>query len=152
VRVDAPPWAKPDECTENVARVVEEHGGEASNGWRLWEPLPGLMIEAEFHMVWMSENKLPLDVTPSLFPGITETVFLADPDLSYESKQIDNVRVALTDEPLVRDLIQVLEADFEVMNRGELANHHGFITMTPEMQAIKDRQGRLFFEIAQKYY
>lgn len=151
VRLDVPPWAEANECTDNVARVIKEFGGEAVNGWRLWEPLPDLMIEAEFHVVWRRPEGSLLDVSPH-FPGFTETVFLPDPGLEYEGRQIPNERVPLVKDTLVREFIEALEAEYEVMNRAELADYHGLITPTPEMEEIKVRQQALFAQIAQMHY
>jgi hypothetical protein len=152
VRVDPPPWAKPNECTENVARVIAEHGGAPTYGWQLWENLPGVMIEAEFHAVWIVDEEPPLDVTPKLVPGIDHSVFLADADLIYEGKQINNERVALVDDPLVEDLIRAFDEDFEVMNRGPLANFHGEFIATPEMDQIKQRIDNLLVAVTRKYF
>jgi hypothetical protein len=149
--VDAPPWAAPDQCTENVARVVGEQGGEIVYGWKLVELLPGLMIEAEFHAVVISPQGDMLDVTPSGFPA-THTVFLPDPSLSYEGRQINSVRVALGDDPLVGDLIEALDDHFRAMNMGELADLHGEIVATPEIRDAKARLEDVLGQIMRKHY
>ncbi len=151
VEIKAPPWAAPDECTENVARVVAEHGREAAYGWKLIEPLPGLIIEAEFHTILINAQGGFVDVTPSAFPA-PHTVFLPDPELSYESQQINSVRVALVDDPLIAELIEAFDADFEAMNRGDLAQQHGLIVAASEIEASKARLEQLFFRIVQKHY
>jgi len=151
VEIKAPSWAATDECTENVAKVVAEHGGEVVYGWKLMEPLPGLLLEAEFHSVLLNEQGDFLDVTPSALPA-PHTVFLPDPSLSYAGQQINSVRVALVDDPLITELIKAFDADFEVMNRGDLASQHGEIVTTPEMKASKARLRRLFSQVVQRHY
>lgn len=148
---DVPPWAELNECVVNVSKMVEKFGGEAVRGWRLWEPLPGLMIEAEFHVVWRDPDGSLLDVSRH-FPGFTATVFLPDPSLGYEGRQIPNERVPLIEDNLLNEFIESLEAEFEVMNGGDLADHHGQIQLTPEMKAIQARQQALFAQIAQTHY
>lgn len=151
VEIKPPSWAVPDECTENVAKVIAEHGGEVAYGWKLIEPLPGLMIEAEFHTILINSRGDFLDVTPSVFPA-PHTVFLPDPGLSYEGQQINSVRVALVDDPLIAELVEAFDADFEAMNRGDLAQQHGAIVATPEIKASKARLEQLFFRVVQKHY
>ena len=152
LEINAPPWAKPDECIENVASVVELYGGRGEHGWKLQETLPGVLLEAEFHAVWLDADDERWDVTPSQVPGVTHSAFLPDPELVYEGRQIDNVRVALQDDPLILEYIQTWEDYFEVMNRGELANYHGPMRQTPEMRAIQERSQRLELEILRKYF
>jgi hypothetical protein len=151
VNIDAPPWAELNECIANVARVINEHGGEAAYGWRLWEPLPDLLIEAEFHVVWQDPGEPLLDVTPP-FPGFTQTVFLPGPELVYEGQQIPNERVPLVDDHLVQEFVKALDTEFELMNQGELADYHGPVKLTPEMKANQARQHALFEQIARKHY
>jgi hypothetical protein len=150
--VDTPNWASPNDCTENVDRVIELHGGRVEYGWQLWETLPELMIEAEFHAVWVDNGGRRYDVTPKQVPGIDSIVFLPDPNLVYEGRQIDNVRRSLVDDPLIDDLIEVNSEFFTALNRGALAEQHGEISMTPEIRAILDRQQAVEMAIAEKYF
>lgn len=152
LKVDAPPWAEPQDCIGNVKSVVKLHGGSTDYGWRLWETLPGLMIEAEFHAVWRHDDGRRHEVTPSETPDVATVVFLADPSLVYEARQIDNVRVPLTDDPLIGEFIQSAESFFEATNRGELADYHGKLVLTPEMRAIRKRQTELELAILQKHF
>ncbi len=149
---EAPSWAEPNECTSNVARQVQLKGGQVDYGWRLWETLPGLMIEAEFHAVWMDDRGVRHDVSPTALPSIREIVFLPDPRLSYNGQQIDNVRVALRDDDLLHDFIAACEALFEVMYRGELARLHGEIPATPEMLGVQARCIDLEAALVARYY
>lgn len=149
---DPPPWADPNQCTENVESLIERYGGTVEYGWQLWETLPGALLEAEFHAVWVDKEGRRHDVTPKAIPGITQIVFLPDPNLVYEGRQIDNLRRPLNDDPLIKAFIEAAEEFYEVTNRGELADYHGALTLTPEMQAIRQRQQRLQLLILRKYY
>jgi hypothetical protein len=53
---------------------------------------------------------------------------------------------------LIKEFIEVAEAFYEVTNRGELANFHGELALTPEMEATMKRRTRLELEILQKFY
>ncbi len=149
--IKPPPWAEPNECVANVASVIEIYGGATELGWQLWETLPGVLIEAEFHAVWIDKEGDRLDVTPNAIPGAARINFLPDPKLLDNGRQIDNVRISLVDDPLVNDLIKSHEAFFEATNRGELADSDEFV-MTPEIEAIESRGMRLEAAIVSKYY
>jgi hypothetical protein len=155
LEVRAPKGMQPLDCIGNVERMIEPHGGEAVYGWSLMETLPDVMMEAEFHAVWRGQDGLPQDVTPKQFPAMESiTVFLADPDLFYEGQQINNVRMPLRDEQLVRSFIRTAERKFEAWNRGDLANYHGDMRgrITPEMERIEQQQERFLKKIAERYY
>jgi hypothetical protein len=152
LEINAPPAAVPNQCTQNVAAVVEACGGSIEYGWKLYESLPSVLLEAEFHAVWVDDDGDRHDVTPSEIPLITHTAFLADPSLAYDGRQINNVRVALQDDPLIDEYIEICEDAFEVMNRGKLATYHGPVVETPEMRAIDDRLEAVGFQIVEKYY
>jgi hypothetical protein len=156
LEVEHPPWAKPRDCTANVERAVSDHGGSVLYGWQLWE-VPDVMVEAEFHAVWVDPTGSMRDVTPKDLP-FEQSVFLADPSLRYEGRQIDNVRMPLHEDPLIREFIAAAEAYFEATNRGELADMHGDITpfLTPaqkkEIEALTQRRMQLQIQVAAKYH
>ena len=152
VRVNAPAAAQPNDCVGNVASVIDVNGGTVKYGWQLWETWPGLLIEAEFHAVWVDAAGRQHDVTPKEVPGIQQIVFLADPKLVYEGRQIDNVRVPLIEDSLLREFIEAAEAFYEVTNRGELADFHGDLAPTPEMKMLQKRRTGLELRILKKYY
>ena len=153
VPLSAPPWARPGECTENVERVVREHGGECELGWQLWETLPGVLLEAEFHAVWRGDRGQRLDITPKLeLPHLERIAFLPDPVLIYKGRQIDNVRVALRDDPLIHKFIAAAERHFQLMNAGDLGSYTGPVRLSPRMRDAMRRQAMLGQQIVQKYY
>jgi len=107
----------PNECFENVRLLVEREGGRCVYGWSIWE-WPNVMIEAEFHCVWEFEPGRMNDVT-SRTDGERTILFLPDPNLTYEGFQVDNVRFALRDDPLIKEFIGLAEKKHEIFNRGE---------------------------------
>lgn len=133
-------------------RLIAEHGGGVEYGWQLWETLPTVLLEAEFHAIWVDANGNRRDVTPKTTPGIDESVFLHDPALVYEGRQINNVRVPLRDEPMITAFINVADKLFEATNRGLLADYHGPLRMTPELQKLTARQASLMGSIVAKFY
>jgi hypothetical protein len=153
VAVAAPTWAAPTECVVNVARAVEEGGGEAVNGWNLIETLPGVLMEAEFHSLWRAPDGSLHDVTPKELPMLDQhTVFLADPSLKYEGRQIDNVRVPLVDDQLIRSHISIQKKKFAALNEGQLAGYHGTVAIDAKLKKILEREERFVTKIFQRYY
>lgn len=132
--------------------MVERYGGSVEYGWQLWELFPGVMIEAEFHAVWVAPRGDRQDVTPKEIPGVREILFIPDPSLEYRGRQIPSVRVALHEDPLLEELIQVKDDRFAALNRGSLADYHGPIRETPEMRSLRLRDEALEIELIEKYY
>lgn len=148
--VEPPPWAEPENCTDNVSAVVERDGGRAIDGWRIMESLPRVLLEAEFHVIWIAPDDRALDVTPSPVPGAT--LFLPDPAVRYQGRQIDNHRIALRSDPLIDQFITAAEAYYEVTNRGALADVHSDIAVTPAMARIIERRESLAIALRHKYH
>jgi hypothetical protein len=141
-----------NECYGNVERVIALKGGSVQYGWQLWETLPGVLLEAEFHAVWIDVQGIPHDVTPkSSICQIDQILFLPDPNRTYEGRQIDNVRVALQDDPLIQEFIECNEEYFRLTNQGDLADYHGMIMHTPEMRASINKRYELIVALCQKY-
>ena len=140
LEINAPPTARAGDCTENVAWVIERHGGKMECGWRLWE-IPDVLVEGEFHAIWVSDQGARTDVTPH--SRFNKIIFLPDPSLVYEGRQINNVRRPLSTSPIVRDFISTADRLFEAMNRGDLADAHGEIAVTPEMLRLQQRLASL---------
>jgi hypothetical protein len=141
-----------NDCYENVTRMIEIHGGSIQYGWQIWETLPGVMAEAEFHAVWTDMSGILHDITPKASDGITKILFLPDLSRRFEGRQINNVRVPLQDDPLVRQFIENANQYFEVTNRGELADQLGYIPMTSEIEGLLKEKERLEMQLLQKYY
>lgn len=106
IEVHADPEARYKECFYNVAKKIKQDGGSIQLGWAIWE-VPGLLIEGEFHAVWISPSGDFVDITPK---EESETKILFLPD-NHEVWQIenhrlrDNIRMPQIDHPCVHALI-----------------------------------------------
>jgi len=116
VRVQPDPDSQVQECFTNVRDKVERDGGRICFGWAIWE-WPRVMIEAEFHAIWISPEDEQIDITPKP-EGIRRILFLPDSARAYDYNRghyrIDNIRRPLTDDPLVLELIAVREQLFAI--------------------------------------
>lgn len=128
------------ECFPNVENFISKNGGFIQYGWRIGE-WAGVMLEAEFHAIWRSSNGAFRDVTPF---SEKQILFLPDDTRTYEGRQISNVRLALSNSPLVYEFIDVQNRIFEEMNKGELAEKHGNVSL-PSYLIQRSRQ--LFIQI-----
>lgn len=115
------------ECFPNVQAKIARDGGQMLCGWQLWE-WPDVLVEAEFHAVWVSPCGELIDITPKP-EGETRILFVPDPGRRYEGVAIDNVRMPLSDDLLIRHFIQMSEAIVGVMNRGERATQYGHVSV-----------------------
>jgi hypothetical protein len=131
---------------------VTQGGGSVVYGWQIWETLPGVMMEAEFHAVWKDPNGIMYDVTPHMFDSIKHILFLPDPNRTYVGKQVDNLRIALLKDKLVEQFIKNAKRRYKALNVGDLAYQHGVIAATPEMQQIDRKFQQLEVQIKQKYF
>jgi hypothetical protein len=148
VQVEPAPGASVNECVPNVDAVVASRGGRRELGWALWDTFPGVLLEAEFHAVWRREDGVRVDVTPKAVPGVGHVFFLPDPQLAYDGRQIDNVRVAVVDDPHVHNFIAAAERQFEVLNRGE-RHRQRKVSLGPEDKAILSDVKRVQLEFHQ---
>lgn len=105
------PDAAVDGCFSNVRAKSERDGGRMLCGWQLWE-WPCVLVEAEFHAVWLSPRGEMEEITPKRH-GETSVLFVPDERRGYEGKVVDNVRVALDDDQLIRHFIRVSRAIVE---------------------------------------
>lgn len=123
-----PVGAIENDCFLNVQAHVEQHGGELVIGWALWE-YPGVFAEAEFHAVWRDPSAGSLvDLNPRPFP-FSVINFLPDPARRYEGRQVDNVRMPLKNDPLVKQFIYQAQRYFQLTNAGDLADQHGAVAV-----------------------
>ncbi len=125
------------DCTGNVERRIQQEGGEAVLGWKIWE-WHGIMIEAEFHTLWRDSQGQLHDITPNAHP-FEKVLFLPDQTLVYEGKQINNIRKPLNKDTNVTAFIEVNDDIFAMMNKGERASQHGAIVLTPEEAAEMEK-------------
>jgi len=112
-------WVESKECFFNVKTKVEKDRGKIQFGWTIWE-YPNILIEAEFHAIWISPKNTPIDITPNP-ANMQKILFLPDServyDYSAEYYRVDNIRRPLSNDPLVLDYIKISEQIFEAEER-----------------------------------
>lgn len=111
VAVDPQADAKENDCFVNVERKVKDAGGTCQYGWVIWE-WEGVMLEAEFHAIWVSQDGKRLDVTPKA-DHETRILFLPS-DMHWQRTPICNIRKALWDNPHVHEFIRLHNEFHEV--------------------------------------
>lgn len=116
-----------NECFPNVQAKIRNAGGRMLCGWQIWE-WPHVLVEAEFHAVWVSPQGACVDITPKQH-GETRILFVPNAKLGYTGLAMDNVRMAVRDDQLVRDFISISEAIVRIMNHGERAAQFGYVIM-----------------------
>lgn len=110
--------AKLSDCTNIVAEYVKNNGGNIIYGWQIWKS--AILVEAEFHAVWENLKGELVDLTPKP-PGFSHILFAKDDSIIYQGKQIDSIRLNITDNPLVDHFIEALKAIYRLQNNGEKA-------------------------------
>lgn len=111
-------FAEVNGCFPAVTEKVHRDGGSMVVGWQIWRSR--FLLEAEYHAVWRAPDGTLRDITPKALP-IDRILFVADPTLTYDGRQRDNVRLNMSDNPLGDQFIAIAEALFAVENRGERA-------------------------------
>lgn len=139
-----------NECPINVQRHIDEEGGEKVLGWQIWE-WHGVMIEAEFHMLWRTTLNELRDVTPKNI-AVKSILFLPDASLHYEDKQINNIRHPLIKDERVVEFIKNANEIFGFLNGGARAEMKEVTFSGDEflkLQSIYIRQQELMRLISQ---
>lgn len=125
--VQSEPGAVLNECFPNVEAKMARAGGGMLCGWQLWE-WPHVLVEAEFHAVWLSPEGEMVDITPKPH-GETRILFVPDEQRCYDGMVVDNVRMPLRDDQVIRHFIRASEAIVRVMNRGQRASQYGYVSV-----------------------
>ncbi len=126
--------AKINDCFSIVEKRVSSHGGSSVFGWQIWKEK--FLVEAEFHAVWRTTDDKLVDISPKADPQ-RRILFAIDDDAIYEGKQVDNVRLNIIGNRLVDDLIEVSEAMFRLLNRGDRAQQHKLTLPNDEARACQ---------------
>lgn len=130
--------AVPNECFANVARKIAAEGGSIQYGWLIWE-WPHVFIEAEFHAVWRTPMGELVEVS-NPGNGETEILFVPDTQRTFSGRQVDNVRLAIRDDPTVHDFLASAAGIFAAMNQGNRADQLGAVRVpTSEIVPIVAR-------------
>jgi len=109
------PGVRADHCFYDVQKKVKSHGGRVQYGWTIWEK-PEVLLEAEFHAVWVSLADELIDVTPKV-DREQKILFLPDANRVWEGEPVDNVRFPLLDNSYTSHLIRYSEARFRLRER-----------------------------------
>ena len=109
-------YANADNCFPNVLEKVRRDGGNILYGWKINKGRH--VYEAIRHAVWLSSDGKIKDITPQV-PIAREILFVEDNDFIYEGKFIDNIRVNVTDNPVVDDLILLNESITKLWQLGK---------------------------------
>jgi len=139
-------WAEPKECFENVRKKVEKRGGRIQFGWSIWE-WPKVIIEAEFHAIWISSKEAHIDITPKpMLIGVI--LFLPDSKREYDYtadfQRIDNIRRPLSNDPNVLDFIKVSEQIVEFEEKNSPGPYMNFPDhLWPEWDRLQQEKMRL---------
>lgn len=104
--------AEVGECFHNVEAKIKRDGGSYQNGWIVWHA-PGLLIEGEFHRVWKSPSNELIDITPKA-DGERRILFIADSQIEYKNEIVPNVRLPLSDDPILKSIIGMKDREIDI--------------------------------------
>lgn len=104
-----------DNCFYNLPDKVKIDSGRIQYGWTIWEN-PGLLLEAEFHAVWVSPANDFVDITQKT-DGEKQILFLPDSKRVWQKEMVDNIRLPLVDNAYTRQLILAGEAYFRLRQK-----------------------------------
>jgi hypothetical protein len=148
LEVQSLPTSEAKECIRNVKNYISHNGGSIQYGYRIWT-WGQIMVEAELHAVWVSPDGDFVDITPA---DEKTVLFLPDNSITYEGVRIDNIRSALINEPIVHDLIKVLNQIYEIRlkaSESKNSNNHAFALYL--IAPLAHQQEVLMKKIADKY-
>jgi len=146
VKVLIEPDAEINECFANLERKIERDGGRIQFGWAIWY-LPGILVEAEFHAVWVSPEGDLIDISPRPIQ-FQEIMFLTDHSAVYSGRQVGNIRIPVSKNPKVKEYIRMHEELFKIMNEGDLAYKHGPISIPRDrIEPVRKRLVELSIEL-----
>lgn len=100
-------YSRNKQCYSNVGEKVKRDGGKIHYGWSVHFN-KGVIIEAERHAVWENENEDLICITPNP-SDYNEVVFISDNIPVDPYLQIDNVRMNITNNPLVEDWVYLAD-------------------------------------------
>ena len=138
--------AEINECFPNLERKIKRDGGGIQYGWAIWY-LPGILMEAEFHAVWVSPKGELIDISPHQIQ-FKEILFLPDSGTVYSGRQINNIRIPLNKDPRMKEYIRLHEELFKILNEGELASKHGPVSIPRDkIDPVRKRLVELSIEL-----
>lgn len=114
VPLETRPHFKALRCFLNVRDQVEACGGGLQCGWtiKLW---PRVMVQAEFHAVWLEPGGRLVDVTPNDQDG-ERILFRPDDGRTWSGRLVPSVFLPLTQDPDAVRLIELSNKSAELLN------------------------------------
>jgi len=143
--------SKINDCFHTVRQQVAEHGGSIQHGWTIWES-PGIYLEAEFHAVWRSPDGRLLDVSRKLEKE-QQIVFSADHVRVFSGRRMDNIRMALSNDPRVTELLDIFDWLHAILKeQGKDVPIGGEISLsedaTQQLACLRERANQLLHELS----
>jgi hypothetical protein len=108
-------YAEKANCYGNVERKVLRNKGTIQYGWAIFHN--AFIVEAEHHAVWQNDKGELFDITPRN-SQFTSLPFIPDDRIIYSGHPIDNIRLNLTNNPIVDDFILVVEVTERIKASG----------------------------------
>ena len=127
------PYAEIGNCFHSVEEKIRRNGGKQILGWQIWKNQ--FFIEAEFHAIWESPNGDLKDITPKQIDS-KNILFLPDEKLKYNNISKDNIRLNITKNHLIDDLIKIYETEFIILNKGKRTFEYGAIILNKEEESL----------------
>lgn len=129
-------WSRESMCNVNVAKLVEQHGGEMLCGYRIWYNGRDY-AEAERHAIWINGQRRR-DVS---FSVDGETTILFVPDRLAKQRDYDasplKIRRGFT--PAAQALIRRFESEFDIP-RVRMSDAEGWMRMQTYEQFLQTRK------------
>lgn len=137
------------ECFSIVSEHIEAKGGRQVFGWAIFE-LKKIWLEAEFHVVWESEDGQLVDLTPREVP-IDKILFLPDPNKKYEGTQVNSIFHAISNKPSVKRFIALSKEYYQAVNEGKLAKVQSGYIESLKAIGIQQEMDQLIPQIMQEH-
>ena len=156
MRIAPEPDCEPLDCFNNVRRKLEREGGRIQFGYAIWT-WPHVLLEAEHHAVYEPPPGGDWrDITPARDPSIKRRLFLPDDTATYdfenEGVRKDNIRLALSNEPLIADFIAAAEERARIYNSipgiGQVTTGAAILA---RIRAAEYAQAQAQFQLAMKH-
>lgn len=138
------------ECFSIVPEYIEINGGKQVFGWAIFE-LKKIWLEAEFHVVWETDDGELVDITPREVP-IEKIFFLPEPSRKYEGIQVNSIFHVISKKPSVIKFVALSKDYYLAVNEGELENVQSGYIECPRAVEIQEEMNELLSQIVQEHY
>ena len=127
------PYAKIRNCFQNVDEKIKRDGGNVHYGWAIFKS--DILCEAERHAVWENADGDLVDITPRELE-FKQIMFVSENDFVYKGQLVDNIRINITDNPIVEDFITVCESLEQLYTYGQRINDEQLNIPAPAAKLI----------------